>query len=72
MNIKGTITYCNRCGFKIFRKGEIKSEAPFYYQAWQDIDPLPAGWRVFDNEHLCPKCAAEWKVAIEPVRRNNA
>lgn len=72
MNIKGTLTYCNRCGFKIFRKGEIKSEAPFYYHVWQDIDPLPAGWRVFNNEHLCPKCAAEWKMAIEPIRRNNA
>ena len=72
MNVRGTLTYCNRCGFKIFRKGEIESEPPFYYHLWKDIEPLPDGWREFDNEHLCPKCAAEWKAAIEPVRRNNA
>ena len=72
MNIRGTITSCNRCGFKIFRKGEIKYDPLVYACNWNDIDPLPEGWIEFNSDHLCPQCAKDWKAAIEPVRRNNA
>jgi hypothetical protein len=72
MNIIGTLTYCNRCGFKIFRKGEIRCDPPIYSNIFTDVDPLPNGWIQFNNEHLCPKCAEDWKAAIKPARRNNA
>lgn len=72
MNIRGTLTYCNRCGFKIFRKGNMEIDEKTLACYWKDVDPIPEGWRAFQNEHLCPSCAKDWKAAIEPVRRNNA
>jgi uncharacterized protein YbdZ (MbtH family) len=66
MNIRGTLTYCNRCGFKIFRKGEIS--VMYGYTTWTDIEKLPEGWEVFHDEHLCPECAKAWKKVITPVK----
>lgn len=69
MNIYGMLTYCNRCGFKIFRRYEQKIEKGLcaYIESWEEIDPLPDGWVQYGDEHLCPECAKEWKKAIRPI-----
>ena len=69
MNIYGALTYCNRCGFKIFRRYEQKIETctVSYIERWKEIDPLPDGWVQYGDEHLCPKCAKDWKNAIRPI-----
>lgn len=69
MNTQGTLTYCNRCGFKIFRRSEIKTIGGGYkyFELWKEKDPLPDGWMQYGDEHLCPKCAKDWKKAIRPI-----
>ena len=69
MNIYGALTYCNRCGFKIFRRYEKKEKAGslVYIESWEEIDPLPDGWVQYGDEHLCPKCAMDRKKVIRPI-----
>lgn len=77
MNIKGTLTICDCCGFKIFRKGKISfskyhnslgsnynSLGSNYGAYFEDIDPVPESWANYGDEHLCPQCAKKWKKAI--------
>lgn len=70
MEITGKLTICNRCGFKIFRKGDCIKEPPYGAYYWKDEDPIPEDWASFGNEHLCPNCAKEWKKAIAQRRDN--
>ena len=65
MNIKGTLTICDCCGFKIFRKGKISfSNYSNHVAYFEDIDPVPESWANYGDEHLCPQCAKKWKKAI--------
>ena len=69
MNIQGILTYCNRCGFKIFRRAEKKVlyQENGYFEIWREIDNIPDDWIVYNDEHLCPKCAQDWKKVIMPI-----
>lgn len=68
MNIKGTLTYCNHCGFKIFRKGKISFSKYGASAYFEDIDPVPEDWANYGDEHLCPQCAKAWKKSIRATK----
>ena len=57
MDVRGYITYCDRCGFKIFRKAEEKTGPTV---VWWTPEELPEGWEVFGCKHLCPVCSKLW------------
>lgn len=62
MEIKGALTYCDRCGFKIFRRGKLIPGT--YGMVWGFFDDLPDGWEEFRDTHLCPKCSKVWNELV--------
>lgn len=62
MTVKGAITYCNRCGFKVFRKANTELSTLSYYPV-TTYEELPEGWKEYGDKHLCSECAKAWDRA---------
>ena len=62
MEVRGFLTYCDRCGFKIFRKAERKGYPNV--DLWVAEEDLPEGWTMMGHVHLCQKCSEAWNKFI--------